>query len=87
MERVLEFLKNVQAGGRYSSPAWSLRTGLSLMDVMIMAMFWDRHLPQTLSPENKAGVVENKGLPVVEPAPLSGFFFVNAEQEPGLAES
>jgi hypothetical protein len=71
MERVLEFLKMFKLGGKYSIPARSLRPELWLVDVVIMAMFWDRHLPQTLFPENNAGVVENKGLPVVEPAPLS----------------
>lgn len=50
-----------KSGARYILPAWSLRTDFWLLQVVTMAMFWDGQLPQTLTPQNNADVVENKG--------------------------
>lgn len=50
-----------KSGARYILPAWSLRTDFWLLQVVTMAMFWDGQLPQTLTPQNSADVIENKG--------------------------
>lgn len=53
-----------KSGARYSLSAWSLRTDSWLLEVVTMAMFCDRQLPQTFPPENSTDVVENKGVVV-----------------------